>query len=669
MSRDPEVGAPYIDVDEWRESPRRHRYVHGGFENTHTRFSFYFPPKEHYSGRFFQYLEGGAGGHENLLGAGGYGDAMSLDWIFDLAFDELSGYLVESNQGHFPGEGRGFENEYWLYGASADTAVFSRQVAAEMYGAEPHHGYVWGVSGGGARSGQCLENRPDVWQGGAPHAGIGQATQWSPWALTWLVAREKFPEIIDAVEPGGSGNPFAGLTHVQREALAEMYSRGYPRGAENQLAPFTAWAFPWYALLDHDPDYFNDFWNEPGYLGHDDPNAVSGMVISEQTTISRVVPASQVNNLWAQMHVRLVTAGAAGSDPAWGVTVALEDPERLFMSKMTILTGKAAGKELLVCGVDDGVLSPFVERTPGVFEDVEEGDQVLIDNRDFVAFCYYHRYAALEPGVEHEEVQAELAPWGIDGIPIYPQRPDRPSSEAAPSAYKAELSSKMIYVQPTLDAQVWPTTIIPYDRKLRENMGDRADDHYRLWFAENSPHGTPEFLGPVLTSEKDPGVWRSRLVSYDGVTAQALRDVVAWVEDGIAPPSYAGAGLSRDNRLVLPATAGERGGVQPVVSASANGRVRAEVRVGETVSFVGVAEQPPGMGAVVSAEWDYEGTGGFEAAELDGEPVRVEIPGSHAYTKPGTYFASFRAGAHRQGLKGQGPTVLNLARVRVVVSA
>ena len=34
---------PFIDVDEWRDKPVRHRYVHGGFEGTTARFSFYFP--------------------------------------------------------------------------------------------------------------------------------------------------------------------------------------------------------------------------------------------------------------------------------------------------------------------------------------------------------------------------------------------------------------------------------------------------------------------------------------------------------------------------------------------------------------------------------------------------------------------------------------------------
>ena len=48
--------SPFIDIDEWRDTPVRHRYVHGGFEGTETRFSFYFPSKEDYAGHFFQYI-------------------------------------------------------------------------------------------------------------------------------------------------------------------------------------------------------------------------------------------------------------------------------------------------------------------------------------------------------------------------------------------------------------------------------------------------------------------------------------------------------------------------------------------------------------------------------------------------------------------------------------
>ena len=37
-------------------APVRHHYVHGGFKGSDLRFSCYFPPKEHYQGRFFQHV-------------------------------------------------------------------------------------------------------------------------------------------------------------------------------------------------------------------------------------------------------------------------------------------------------------------------------------------------------------------------------------------------------------------------------------------------------------------------------------------------------------------------------------------------------------------------------------------------------------------------------------
>lgn len=393
------------------------------------------------------------------------------------------------------------------------------------------------------------------------------------------------------------------------------------------------------------------------------------MTIAQKAKVTRIVPASQVNNLFAQMNVRLATAGAVVSDPAWGAVLDIEEPDRLFMSKVTILTGKAKGRELLICGVDNGVLSPFSERTPDVFEGVEVGDEVMVDNRDFIAFCHYHRYEVTDTDFKGG-VDATYDPWLIDGTPVYPQRGLAPISNAAPTSYKANFTSKMIYVQPTLDAQVWPTTVFPYVHRVQETLGDRVDEQFRMWFVENSPHGAPEFLGPALTSEKDPGVWSTRLVSYDGVTAEALRHVVRWVEEGVAPTFYKGWGLTHDNKLSLPDTAAERGGVQPIVKAKANGGLRAEVKVGETVTFLGEAEQPSGAGGVVRAEWDFEGRGKWEhkQAGLDGVSPKVSVTATHAYDKPGTYFASFRVGAHTQGARGAEPSIDNLARVRVVVS-
>ena len=36
-STDPMFSEPYVDVDEWRYLPVRHRYVHGGFRENRTR--------------------------------------------------------------------------------------------------------------------------------------------------------------------------------------------------------------------------------------------------------------------------------------------------------------------------------------------------------------------------------------------------------------------------------------------------------------------------------------------------------------------------------------------------------------------------------------------------------------------------------------------------------
>ena len=50
---DPLFLDPYVDVDEWRDEPVRHRYVHGGFHGSDCRFSVYFPEARRYQGRFF----------------------------------------------------------------------------------------------------------------------------------------------------------------------------------------------------------------------------------------------------------------------------------------------------------------------------------------------------------------------------------------------------------------------------------------------------------------------------------------------------------------------------------------------------------------------------------------------------------------------------------------
>jgi PKD repeat protein len=87
------------------------------------------------------------------------------------------------------------------------------------------------------------------------------------------------------------------------------------------------------------------------------------------------------------------------------------------------------------------------------------------------------------------------------------------------------------------------------------------------------------------------------------------------------------------------------------------------------VHFRGAAEQRPGTGTIVWANWDFEGDGevSFEH-DIDGNAARVELDAHHTYQEPGTYFASLRVGAHRAGSDGIGAAAENVALVRVRVS-
>ena len=126
---DPRYNDQYVDVDEQRTAPVPHRYIHGGFKGTDAKFSFYFPVKEQFQGRFFQNT------HQLLTGengpAGNIGFAIAS-----------GGYYVQTNIG---GAERATTTEQAVsgkldptaggYRVNAEAAKFSRVKAAEIYGA------------------------------------------------------------------------------------------------------------------------------------------------------------------------------------------------------------------------------------------------------------------------------------------------------------------------------------------------------------------------------------------------------------------------------------------------------------------------------------------------------------------------------------------------------
>lgn len=94
-----------------------------------------------------------------------------------------------------------------------------------------------------------------------------------------------------------------------------------------------------------------------------------------------------------------------------------------------------------------------------------------------------------------------------------------------------------------------------------------------------------------------------------------------------------------------------------------------EIRAGQAVTLTGTIEVPPSAGSIVSARWDFDGSGEFEHLS----PVRAgattaTVSITHRFDRPGTYFPALIAASQRDG-NPQTPyaRIRDLDRVRVVV--
>jgi hypothetical protein len=195
-------------------------------------------------------------------------------------------YLVETNMG-------GASPDVTLvYRASAAVALYSRVKAVEIYGPHRPYGYIYG--GSGFKTISFMENTTGVWDGAVPFV-IG-----SPVAIpnvftarvhAMRILWDKFPAIIDALEPGGSGDMYAGLNEEERQALEEVTRMGFPPKAWFAYKEIGDGAltvlFP--AVLRMDPSYFEDFWTVPGYLGADPDSSVSRARLQHHTVITEVI--------------------------------------------------------------------------------------------------------------------------------------------------------------------------------------------------------------------------------------------------------------------------------------------------------------------------------------------------------------------------------------------
>jgi len=676
-------GAPYIDVDEHRDQPTPHRHVHGGFEGTDTRFTFYLPEDGQYAGRMFQPLEGGNAGHEDV-NAGALGAALGrVDMIF-----RLGGYVVESNMGHIGDvmdEKAGPDPTIYGWRAAAETARFSKHVAAQVLGAAPHHSYVFGGSGGARRSPLCLAYAPGVWDGALPYMGDAMDSDHGDFRLlrggpmhfatmfnVQRVLGPKIADVIDAMAPGGSGDPFVGLDGHQREELATLYRLGFPRGDEVMISQPMGQIWMWASMaerLQRDyPAYWTAFWTKPGHVGHDQPHLVAGDLVDTTVKVKRPVFAKEILSDAAfagpeYAQLRTLVMIFANMHDMWDKPMAIQlenvPAGYLLGTGVRIASGAGAGRQLYcIHAVGDIVLCDGEGAASNArFDGIQPGDEVHIDNHAFLAFCYAYRHHLLPP-----------AAWQcltVDGNPLYDQYELPEMSAFMGTPHSAEYEGKLMWVHHTHDSSLWPPEGLGMKNNVERVCGpEEAARKFRLRWTENAEHGPPGMMSPA--GIRASNTW---LIDPGPVIEQCLFDLVDWVEHDADPVSTNFE--LRDGQIVLPPTAVERGGIQPVVSVTVNGGARAEVALGEPVTLAVRAEVGPGVGTLVSVRWDFDGTGTFpfQHDDIDGSATVVERSTTHVYDRPGTYFVAAQVQSHREGAGGdEFRRIPNVASARVVVA-
>ncbi|ULT54880.1 Tat pathway signal sequence domain protein [Neobacillus drentensis] len=620
---DPLYNRPVIDSETDHTTPVPHHRVSGHFEGTNKKFNFYFPLKSQWKGRFFH---------------------LVYPLIDENATDETISFGVDSGAYTVQTNGGGG------YRVDAAAAKFSRTVAASYYGSsERIYGYIYGGSGGSYQTIGAIENTNGVWDGAVPFIpGVPTSipNNFFARAFARFVLEEKVQKIADAVSPGGSGNPYIGLNEVERAVLEEVTKLG---------VPMQAWEDYTYLLGMNDPqgllgfggvvrttdsNYVSDFWSKKGYLGTE--QSALGELF-RNAKIDHIATIKKVNRNEQNEPISLVL----NSLPADLAKNSLE--YTLYTSEGTPRVETLAGS----LDPDTKVFTIGCETPESVLSVIDEGAKLRIDNRWYLALLSYHRHQVpQQPGYDAWDHLR-----GFDGTPLYPQRtielgPMISLGVSDSGTHTGMIQGKVIMVANIIDNDAYPWHGDWYRERVKESLGERCDDNFRLWYNDNADH-----IGPRT----------ARLVQYEGILQQALRDCSAWAEKGVEPAQSTLYNVV-NSQIKLPKKAEERQGIQPVIDLTANGFTRIEITSGQIVNFEAKIQVPPKAGKVVAAEWDFLGTGDFTASPIGNLESVVEVKDLFTYNSPGTYFPAIRVTSHREGDPNTPfAKIQNLDRVRVVV--
>ena len=538
------------------------------------------------------------------------------------------------------------------YRANAAAARFSRVVAAELYGQHRPYGYLYGGSGGGYRTIGSCENTEGVWDGFNPHV-IG-----SPMAMpnvfcvrmhAMRVLRDRFDEIVGAYDVGGDPDALD-LTSEQRDALVEVTRMGFPPRSWFGWRTMGMHAFSvlYPAIRMIDPTYFTDFWTVPGYLGADPASSVHRDRVQLATMIAEVITEEPADDVTGGVDESY--KATARPDVVVGVRLAEAPTGWLLGAELRTATG--AVLRVLDVGGDVVRLEPGQDAS--LLAGLAVGDEVALDNSNFLAAQTYHR---------HQVPPSGYPVWDqfrhADGTPIYPQRPviigPMLTQNASGTLPSGAIRGKVIVVACLLDREAYAWQADWYRQQVTAHLGAATDSSFRLWYIDNALHG-----------DEGEQEFPTRTVEYLGVLEAALRQLADWVEKGIEPSPTTTYEVV-DGQIVVPASARDRDGVQPTGVLTVNGARSARASVGEPVT-VRVDAEAPEPGVIVEVALDLDGSGQLADA-VPVEPGReIAYETRCSFAEPGVYLLAARIIAQAGGVAADPHArVHNVLRARLTV--
>jgi len=556
---------------------------------------------------------------------------------------------------------------HWRHSAAATKIAVD--IVRKMYGTTGRiYSYYWGCSGGGQMAQAAAEGQSGVWAGvivvcPATRGNPAHAFQWQG-HFVLAMPEAKFQHLLsslavghgidasDGLSPTERALLYEGLNDEEKSVLDELLAAGYPI---NELSPFIKMMLNPIVgtseIFYLDPTYEDDFWSKPGYAGTNPPAYLTAAKIDGFAPVTAVNRDANGAVLSVQLDPAAIPPVPAASVSRLGTT-----GQRFYVyapdgrTRVVDPSQRSEAYGALSGTIDrqSGLLTLAGTNSPVLLGALVKGAQIRVTNRFLLSAYFYPRHTIVPGYYQYDQYR------NADGSPKYPQRPysvaDLSTMRSGAGVLSlGQIKSKVMLFQNMSDFLAFPSWVASYAKSIEEALGKaRADQMLRVYYQQRGAHTNAGIVG--------------------GVFNQALLDMMAWAERGIAPkPSSQWRFELPDTQVILSADAAVRRGLQPVVEVTVNGSDHAAVAVDQPVTMVGKLEMPPATGQIVRYDWTY---GPATDATVLAKPMqRVDITRTIRFTAPGDYIIRLAADGQRSGLADPADQTLarNFKEVRVTV--